>query len=107
MGRLVTLIAENIAAVIGFALYGGLLYYIVAGTLRRYTGKKSRRSPSSSKWGGRNKPIQEQDSPEAALFFSMFHKNTENPEQENQSRKDFSKDIPTANSYIHRKSEQS
>lgn len=104
MNRFFTLLAENILVVIGFAIYGVLVYYMVARAIRRYTGKKSR--PDSGKWPGRQKPISDQDSTEASAFFTMFKKNTQAQEDEEPHRKDFSNDIPTANSYIHKQSRE-
>jgi hypothetical protein len=104
MSGFFTMIAENILIIIGFALYGVLVYYMVAKAIRRYTGGKPRRG--SKKSPGRNKSISEQDSTEANVFFTMFRNPPEKSEEEDLSRKDFSRDIPTANSYRHRKSQQ-
>lgn len=104
MSGFFTLIAENILVIIGFALYGVLVYYMVAEAIRRYTGRKPRRG--SEKKPGRSKSINEQDSSEANVFFTMFRNQSEQSEEEDPSRKDFSKDLPTANSYRHRKSQQ-
>jgi hypothetical protein len=104
MSGFFTLIAENILVIIGFAIYGVLVYYMVAKAIRRYTGGKSRRG--SEKMPGRNKSISEQDSTEANVFFTMFRNSPEKSEEEDLSRKDFSRDIPTANSYRHRRSQQ-
>ena len=99
-----TLIAENILVIIGFAIYGVLVYYMVARAIRRYTGRKPGRG--SEKRPGRNKAIVDQDSTESNVFFTMFRNTPAESEEEDQSRKDFSRDIPTANSYRHRKSQQ-
>ncbi len=104
MNRFFTLLAENILVVIGFAIYGVLVYYMVARAIRRYSGKKTR--PGSEKLSGRSKPINEQDSAEASAFFTMFKNKTEESEEENPYRRDFSSDISTANSYLHKKSRE-
>ena len=104
MSGFFTLLAENVIVILGFAIYGVLVYYMVARAIRRYSGKKSRRN--SGEHPGRNKTISEQDSTEANVFFTMFRNNPEESEDNKQSRKDFSRDIPTANSYRHRKSQQ-
>ena len=104
MDRFFTLLAENILVVIGFAIYGLLVYYMVARTIRRYTGKKNH--PNSGKWSGHSKSISDQDSTESSTFFTMFNKSAEAEEDEDPHRKDFSKDITTANSYVHQKSRE-
>jgi hypothetical protein len=104
MSSFFTLVTENILVVLGFALYGVLVYYMVAKVIRRYSGKKTGRG--SEKKSGRGKAISDQDSTEANVFFTMFRNKQEESEEEDHSRKDFSRDIPTANSYRHRKSQQ-
>ena len=104
MSGFFTLLAENVIVILGFAIYGILVYYMVAKTIRRNSGKKPR--GSSGKKMGRNKTINDQDSTEADVFFTMFRNNPREPEDEEHSRKDFSRDLPTANSYRHRKSQQ-
>ena len=39
MAHLLTLLAENIFVVIGFALYTGFVYYMITRTLRKRFGK--------------------------------------------------------------------
>lgn len=104
MSSFFTLVAENIIVILGFALYGVLVYYMVAKAIRRYTGRNSSRG--SRKQPGRNKSISDQDSSESSLFFTMFRKKEEESEEVDLARKNFSKDIPTANSYRHRKSQE-
>ena len=104
MSGFFTLLAENVIVILGFAIYGILVYYMVAKTIRRNSGKKPR--GSSGKKMGRNKTINDQDSTEADVFFTTFRNNPREPEDEEHSRKDFSRDLPTANSYRHRKSQQ-
>ena len=89
MSGFFTLLAENVIVILGFAIYGILVYYMVAKTIRRNSGKKPRGS-SGKKMG----------------LFTMFRNNPREPEDEEHSRKDFSRDLPTANSYRHRKSQQ-
>ena len=67
MNRLFSLIAENIAVVLGFAIYG-------ATSLDRY-------------------------------FLVFFDHDAEKALRQTESRRDFSKNITTANSYIHRSSD--
>ena len=83
MSGFFTMIAENILVIIGFALYGVLVYYMVAKAIRRYTGGKPRRG--SKKSPGRNKSISEQDSTEANVFFTMFRNPPEKSEEEDLS----------------------
>lgn len=104
MSRFFTVLAENIFVVIGFAIYGLLVYYMVAKAIRRYTGTKS--GHSSKKKPGKNKSISDQDTSESSVFFTMFNKNREEPEKEDLHRKDFSRDLPTANSRRHRESQE-
>ena len=40
MSHILTLIAENIFVIIGFALYGALVYYMFTRVLNRHFGKK-------------------------------------------------------------------
>lgn len=104
MSGFFTLLAENVIVILGFAIYGILVYYMIAKAIRRYSGKKSR--GSSGKHPGRNKAINDQNSTEADVFFTMFRNNPEESEDKEHSRKEFSRDLPTANSYRHRKSQQ-
>ena len=104
MSGFLKLLAENIFVVIGFAIYGLLVYYMVAKAIRRYTGTKSGRS--SKKKPGKNKSISDQDNSESSVFFTMFNKDREEPEEETPHRKDFSRDLPTANSHRHKKSQE-
>ena len=82
MNRLFSLIAENIAVVLGFAIYGALVYYMVAKVISRYSGK------NAGSWRRR---------------FDFLHQ--EKALRQTGSRRDFSKNITTANSYIHRSSD--
>ena len=56
MAHLLTLLAENIFAVIGFALYTGFVYYMISRTLRKRFGKdyKKKKKDSEKSAGRRN-----------------------------------------------------
>ena len=47
MAHLLTLLAENIFVVIGFALYTGFVYYMITRTLRKRFGKVVSNNPIS------------------------------------------------------------
>lgn len=98
MNRLFTLITENIFIVMGFAIYGVLVYYMIAKVLHRYTGRKSQRHAAKSAANASN--------PASDKSGFSFNKKTANADNDASSRKDFAKNIPTANSYIHKKSQQ-
>lgn len=108
MPKIFTLIMENIFVLIGFAIYGILLYYMVAKVIRRYSGKKTRGRNIRSVYGlDKRDTIKDlEKTSEGTAFFTMFNKSSENDKEEPRARNNFSKNIPTANSYTHRKSQQ-
>ena len=107
MNRLFSLIAENIAVVLGFAIYGALVYYMVAKVISRYSEKQSASHTGTVADGscgsGNNK-----GSVATSLdryFLVFFDHDAEKALRQTESRRDFSKNITTANSYIHRSSD--
>ena len=92
MSGFFTLLAENVIVILGFAIYGILVYYMVAKTIRRNSGKKPR--GSSGKKMGRNKTINDQDSTEADVFFTMFRNIPGNRKMKNIPERIFPETFP-------------
>ena len=104
MTRIVTIITENIFVVLGFALYCGLVYYMIARAIRRYTGRKStgrragnkQMNSSASKEWSRIYPESGIDN----LFVSLFtNKDPDESESQPGARRDFSKSFQAANTF--------
>lgn len=107
MNRLFSLITENIAVVLGFAIYGALVYYMVAKVISRYSGKKSAShtgTVADGSCGSGNKKGSVATSLDR-YFLVFFDHDAEKALRQTGSRRDFSKNITTANSYIHRSSD--
>ena len=99
MGRIITIIAENIFVVLGFALDGAIVYYMIARALRRYVGRKSSRRRSSQ--SRRHSIMTKERSkiyPESGiegLFTSLFSRiDPDGPDKEPPVRRNFSKSFP-------------
>ena len=108
MNRLFSLIAENIAVVLGFAIYGALVYYMVAKVISRYSGKKSASHTGTVAAGSCGSGKNKKGSVATSLdryFLVFFDHDAEKALRQTESRRDFSKNITTANSYIHRSSD--
>jgi flavorubredoxin len=104
MTHIMTLIAENIFVIIGFASYGALVYYMVAKVISRYSGKKSANhtgTVADGSCGSGNKKGSVATSLDR-YFLVFFDHDAEKALRQTESRRDFSKNITTANSYIHR-----
>lgn len=102
MSRVFTLIAENIAVIIGFALYGIVVYYMIAKALRRYAKKKS----AHGRYQGSSDPIPgEEETQISSLdihFLNFLDHDAEKTLKKKKSRRDFSSEIPTANPYANK-----
>lgn len=98
MSNLLSMIAENIVIVIGFALYGVLVYYMVSKALRKYSKKK----PASGRTSAGNGSGSTASSSEKGAFDGLFSQKKDETKEQTGSRKDFARNIPTANSHIHK-----